>query len=253
MFLFQKFFGIIRQASGPNDHPTTPTFLHLYKILSVYSVLKPPKYGNFSVSNSDAPSLSLADLSEIFHDKHNQREDKINKLKNKLDKLIQEGLWEPSDILPNCNYNGECSMRDCIVYYVCGYVTRKLLRFKKCPKCISFFKNNDAYHPAAELITLKSRGQLVYPITHLYELLSKVDHYFSLYCHDYNVFDKVIDNITEIDFNFKYPCEEHVIEITTEIVVYYIQMRLRQFSFQENLKMKKTCREKKKMSKLYNI
>lgn len=92
MFLFQKFFGIIRQASGPNDNPTTPTFLHLYKILSVYSVLKPPKYGNCSVTNSDAPSLSLADLREIFHDKHNQREEKINKLKNKLDKLIQDGL-----------------------------------------------------------------------------------------------------------------------------------------------------------------
>jgi len=60
------------------------------------------------------------------------------------------------------------------------------------------------------------------------------------------VFGKVIDDITKIDFNFKYPCEEHVIEITTEIVVYYIQMRLRQFSFQENLKMKKIFKEKKK-------
>lgn len=37
-----------------------------------------------------------------------------------------------------------------------------------------------------------------------------------------------------------------------KIVVHFIQMRLRQFSFQENLKMKKICREKKKMSKLLN-
>ena len=39
---------------------------------------------------------------------------------------------------------------------------------------LRFFKNNDAYHHAAELITLKSRVQLIYPNTHLYKLLSKV-------------------------------------------------------------------------------
>lgn len=40
---------MIRQADGPNDHPTGPTFLHLYRILSLYSVLKPPKYGNCTI------------------------------------------------------------------------------------------------------------------------------------------------------------------------------------------------------------
>lgn len=38
---FQKFFGIIRQVAGPNDHPSTPTFLQLYRMLSVYSLVKP--------------------------------------------------------------------------------------------------------------------------------------------------------------------------------------------------------------------
>ena len=31
---------------GTNDHPSTPTFLQIYKILSVFSILKPPKLGN---------------------------------------------------------------------------------------------------------------------------------------------------------------------------------------------------------------
>jgi len=43
---FQKFFGIIRQVSGPNDHPT-PTFLQLYRMLSVYSVIKQVIKSNF--------------------------------------------------------------------------------------------------------------------------------------------------------------------------------------------------------------
>jgi len=46
---FQKFFGIIRQVAGPNDHPSTPTFLQLYRMLSVYSLVKPPKTGNCTI------------------------------------------------------------------------------------------------------------------------------------------------------------------------------------------------------------
>ncbi|KAE9522708.1 hypothetical protein AGLY_016891 [Aphis glycines] len=79
MYLLEKckFFGTIRQATGPNDHPTTPTFLHLYKILSVYSVLKPPKYGNCTVVNSDISKISLADIRDIFHEKTSERWEKL--------------------------------------------------------------------------------------------------------------------------------------------------------------------------------
>ena len=86
----------------------------------------------------------------------------------------------------------------------------------------------------------------------MYEFLSTIEHSFALHCHEYDVFDKVIDDITGKDFNFNYTCLEHVIDVTTEIIVNYIQMRLRQFSYQENLKMKKVSMVKKKISKLYN-
>jgi hypothetical protein len=44
MFFVQyQLFGSIWQANGPNDHPITITFLQVYKLLSVYSILKPPK------------------------------------------------------------------------------------------------------------------------------------------------------------------------------------------------------------------
>jgi len=31
------------------NHPSTPTFLQLYRMLSVYSVIKPPKTGNCTI------------------------------------------------------------------------------------------------------------------------------------------------------------------------------------------------------------
>jgi len=40
----------VRQTAGPNDHPATPTFLQLYRLLSVYSLVKAPKSGNCTLS-----------------------------------------------------------------------------------------------------------------------------------------------------------------------------------------------------------
>lgn len=62
------FFGTISQAAGSNNHPTTPTFFELYKLLSTYSILKPPKSGNCTV-NDDAPFtpiISITDLKDIY-------------------------------------------------------------------------------------------------------------------------------------------------------------------------------------------
>lgn len=42
-------------------------------IFSVYSVLKPPKFSNCTITNIDSPKLSLEDLREILHNKSNER------------------------------------------------------------------------------------------------------------------------------------------------------------------------------------
>jgi len=45
----KRFFGIIRQVSVPNDHQATPTFLQLYRMLTVSSLIKPSKSGNCTI------------------------------------------------------------------------------------------------------------------------------------------------------------------------------------------------------------
>jgi len=67
------------------------------------------------VTNTDVPKISLSDLKDIFHDKSSERSEKMYKLKNKLDSLIEEGLWEPCEVLPTINNDIESSTRDCIL------------------------------------------------------------------------------------------------------------------------------------------
>ncbi|KAH8025845.1 hypothetical protein HPB51_012877 [Rhipicephalus microplus] len=65
--VLERFFGIIRQAGDQNEHPTMPTFLQLYNMLSVYSLLKPPKFGKCQ-TGQEAPCLTLAELTSAFED-----------------------------------------------------------------------------------------------------------------------------------------------------------------------------------------
>ena len=44
--LLQNFFANIRQQCGPNTTPDPHTFAQLYRLLSVYSLLSPPKNSN---------------------------------------------------------------------------------------------------------------------------------------------------------------------------------------------------------------
>lgn len=54
-----------RQATGPNEHPSTPTFLQVYKMLSMYSLLKPPKSGNCKILESTVYTITITDLNLV--------------------------------------------------------------------------------------------------------------------------------------------------------------------------------------------
>lgn len=61
--VLERFFGIIRQAAGQNENFSMPTFLQPYNMLSIYSLIRPPKLGNCEVQNANEPQfLALSDF-----------------------------------------------------------------------------------------------------------------------------------------------------------------------------------------------
>ncbi|XP_050065762.1 uncharacterized protein LOC126554770 [Aphis gossypii] len=117
----EKFFGIIRQVAGPNDHPSTPTFLQLYRMLSVYSLIKPPKTGNCTIFEDNIPIITVTDLKDIINDPTNtsDRINKIEKLKEKINHIVDKGCWDADDVFTEHNYSNS-AVFDCIVYYLAG-------------------------------------------------------------------------------------------------------------------------------------
>lgn len=134
-FFFNKqFFGIARQVSGPNDHPCSSTFLQIYKTLSVYSILKPPKTGNCKILDSGTPKITIDDLKNVFNNDTTER-NKINLLKQKLDMLVVQET--KIDIVFDTSIHSyfKAETKDCVIYYICGYITKNYTKRITCELC----------------------------------------------------------------------------------------------------------------------
>jgi hypothetical protein len=81
----QQFFGNIRRAAGPNNHPNPRLFAQLHRLLSVYSLIQPPKNSNVSgVENLNA----LMSGEDLIAAAQEARKDMINEM---LDEVIELG------------------------------------------------------------------------------------------------------------------------------------------------------------------
>lgn len=125
----ENLFGILRQMSGNNDHPTPTQFLIPVNCLSFYSLARSPSGGNIAqgVLNSLLDPPTSIDATDK---------------QNKLDELLDVGhlneaheMVKACDAFPDHREMVEASSDSRIMYYVSGYVARKMLKKTKCSGC----------------------------------------------------------------------------------------------------------------------
>lgn len=115
--------------SGNNDHPTPTQFLIPVNCLSFYSLARSPSGGNIAqgVLNSLLDPPTSIDATDK---------------QNKLDELLDVGhlneaheMVKACDAFPDHREMVEASSDSRIMYYVSGYVARKMLKKTKCSGC----------------------------------------------------------------------------------------------------------------------
>ncbi|KAE9522841.1 hypothetical protein AGLY_016758, partial [Aphis glycines] len=218
-----------------------PTFLQVYKILSISSILKPPKTGNCQILDSTTPKITSTDLKELFKSNLSEREQKIEKLKEKINNIIDEDdECDPLDagvldIILDHNYCEiqKSAAKECVIYYtrICGFMCQYDTR------------------PEAALTNLKSKGFLIHPNYTVFKLVSAIEEGFVKYCNVPEVFDKTVHFLLQHHQKLlKFPCVEHESEMITSIVQFYITMRMKQYTRNLNRETKKLSSKKKKLS-----
>lgn len=132
-----------------------------------------------------------------------------------------------------------------------GYLCKKVIqRFDDCVTCVNAIrKSNDRSSSISKLVDEKSRGRLIHANMHFFKLINFVESAFSKHANCKYVFDLTVDEVIK-NYNFTFPCLKHASDILSYSIYYYIRLRMRQFSHQENKKKQKQFAIKNKLAKL---
>jgi len=110
----------------------------------VYSIIKPPKTGNCQILDPSTSMITLSDLKELFKSEPSERQIKINRLKQLLDSMVEESDWNSNVDLAFQDHTYSTKIKvaakECVLYYICGYVSKQIQKHTKCNICLSAFK-----------------------------------------------------------------------------------------------------------------
>lgn len=174
---FQHFFGLIRQSCGPNQHPDPIIFIQLYRLLSTYALISPPRGSNVSETwgGGGVALKTLLSLQDVVAEEDLRR--KVD-LEKKLDAIID--FAGDFDFLESYF---DTKIREDIdpaaLKYFAGYVVRKAKKStvaKTCDKCFEALlappgqvdRDND-------LIEFRSHGFLFTPSDDLMNIIYRLE------------------------------------------------------------------------------
>ncbi|KAK3933106.1 Transposable element P transposase [Frankliniella fusca] len=228
----ERFFGLVRQSSWANTHPEPRVFIQLFRLLSIYSLVKPCRGSNITGGEMITTLLSLDDL------KTKTRVERQQALQDKLDEIILNGqnLESVSDVIEQIehdhDYIGEGeSVDEFALSYVAGFVARHSKKYAKdcqeCNECL--IKKEEEKTDVDMLITLKSKGYLTYPSDILVNLLRTLEksiiHAAMHNEMEENILFLVLDKVATLRVE-NVGCELHSAELTKSIIKFYTIMRM---------------------------
>lgn len=224
----ENLFGIIRQSSGCNDHPTVSQFLITVNLMAFFNLANSPKGGNCSqdvvkalLSPTDAPNASSSSLLDA------------------LDGLLEQGKVDDVDeaiqAVSEGDHEGynEKRSNSALLYYVSGYVARKIIAKTACPDCAShlYVNREKACSNANVYFTAKfDNGGLVYPSPALSEAIQLMEGTFTSYFskNELNVHSlpDIVNVLSSVTFP-KLGCLLHEKATVVALVKFYILLRFR--------------------------
>lgn len=116
-------------------------------MLSLYSLIKPPKFGNCQVEQArEKHVLTQADLKLEFQ-VHEKQEIHLHQLKYKLDGLVATEVAYDEAFEEVCT---QPEAVDRIVYYLAGFMCRKMLKGSACSECRQSLVEESEVHAQPE-------------------------------------------------------------------------------------------------------
>ncbi|KAL1443538.1 hypothetical protein MTO96_045970 [Rhipicephalus appendiculatus] len=246
----ENLFGIVRQSSGCNDHPTPEQFLITVNCLSFYSLARPvsgssvePVVLTALLDTGDA-QLQQASLQETI-EKHIALGD--------LDSLDDADCQEPPFPIEHHSLVRKNS-NSRLVYHMAGYVAKKCVEKTGCDTCRTLLlvpASEGRADTQSAFTSFCDKGGLLYPSKELFEFINYLEGVFTG-CFSVNRLhaDSILDVLSLVKGKDKIiGCAAHEAEVKAKIVRFYIVTRLHFLIKGVN----KAKEERRKMAQLLKV
>lgn len=176
LFFWQHFFGKTRQACGANHHPDPAQFIQIFRLLSVGSLIKPPRGSNITKAEM---LQSLLDVKDLFEEEKVLRRIEIEAT---LDEALDSGdiIDDIYVALGDHTYHSEESLCDPALKNFAGYVVRKAKRSSTAKTCEECYRSisapeDQSYHHMDSVIHARNKGHLIIPSDGLHQLIRDLE------------------------------------------------------------------------------
>ena len=250
----EHFFGLLRHAAGCEDHPTATMFVQLYRLLSVYSLLRLPRRCISSYSNHQLCHAKL----RVTPVKSTKRQAAVAMATECIESIVvfmnDDNPADAVDVPPLATMSA--TTKDNIVFYVAGFVIKHCLKVLHCSTCIAAISGDRSQLPQTTLINIKLRGCLRWPSEALFLALREAEEYISSHLAnglDPEAFTELLGMIIPVFLPLRSKlCPPHASSVCAEIATYYIVTRLHWHvkEVSQIVKSSKSSKQHRKKAKL---
>jgi len=215
-------------------------------------LIKPPKFGNCRIQDI-SEKIVIEDFDLIFSHHKSIKSNNLHNVYVKLANLVETKDYECEDIFPLQHNYASAIYTDCIIFYVSGFLCRKMKNLTNCNYCKKAYESctKNIHLPDADLVNERNRGGLIYVNSYLYNLFKTTESYFQHHIQNkkLNIYEATIQDVIE-NFNLSFPCDLHKEQAVAECLHYYVTMRMRQWAKIQSNDLVKISKQKKKEARL---
>lgn len=254
---------MMRESCGANDHPDANLFLQMFRLISTYSISKPPKGSNISSSEILDVLLGINNLED--------RNERKEQWENKLDTILDKGNITNLPSTENIDKEHDYPWSQPSAYaisYMAGYVARKsIMRFCKyvdgksqvsCEDCVVtlVLSSGESIPENHKFIEIKSRGYLKHPSRQLVSLITSIENAIMEVVQNRlpqaDTLFKVTQKLDEMSPIAHVGCTKHNNDLTRRVMAFYLTTRMHFLAKQTNLNSleRRQSKEKRKAAKL---
>ncbi|KAJ3655556.1 hypothetical protein Zmor_014679 [Zophobas morio] len=241
----EHFFGLLRDCGGSNNCAESVQIAQIFRLMSLYSLVKPPKGSNVTGGNM---------LEVLVNDKQNIlnciSSESLSNTKQEidlqLDRILDEDISAGREI--NFKDNEEAFA------YVCGFLARKY-KSEACQDCKNTIIGNGVEN-FNTFIALKSRGHLIFPSSELLTLLEQVEAVIGGTLKSDVKRNALLDVLHELEkrkINHFIGCMQHKFSLTKRVIFSFLILRMSFACKKESRKRSVDNRTSKKYAKLAKL